>query len=322
MKLNAYQTTAGSRLYSSKLVHEVSVELTDRDSVSYTYGINNQNQNHVIGLRFINNLAQNCPFFLHPLSIDKNDDLVIDSRAWAKYDPIERYLKITDIRECDFQIMRGILEYKSHINKSVDELLSIGAAFSVGCFTRWLGGSIKRKLMLNDQEALVVDTIIALYFQYLHKDGFRYSTADELVKGRILKTITRNTPMVNLSVVEIIAADFDKVVDEVGDVNAYTLAHGIKTCSKSVKLEHFTVGVLFSIINRSWFGNNAAELVTIAIEHLPTWYALMHSAMTENLYRKTFLAESIHYENQRNRDGDAWLNRFNDYIKDSLPKSI
>ena len=59
----------------------------------------------------------------------------------------------------------------------------------------------------------------------------------------------------------------------------------------------------------SWFGSNAKEILAVALEHPPTWYAIVFSSLEERTYKNSMIARVA----ERFGKGGAWVDFKNAY---------
>ena len=45
--------------------------------------------------------------------------------------------------------------------------------------------------------------------------------------------------------------------------------------------------MLYNALGNSWFGSNKTELISVALEHPPTWVAMIYTAVNDRGYRKS-----------------------------------
>ena len=61
----------------------------------------------------------------------------------------------------------------------------------------------------------------------------------------------------------------------------------------SSRMKKFNAGLLYSIIGGGWFGANAREVMAVAVEHPPTFIALVHAAINDRSYRRSLFAKMV-----------------------------
>ena len=73
----------------------------------------------------------------------------------------------------------------------------------------------------------------------------------------------------------------------------------VQNVLENVRLKDFSMGMLVTLIGNSWFGVNANKILAIALEHPPTWLAVMGSAINYKGYKNTTIAKTIDKVNKR-----------------------
>jgi hypothetical protein len=46
---------------------------------------------------------------------------------------------------------------------------------------------------------------------------------------------------------------------------------------------------LLTIVRNSWFGTNAKDYIAVALEHPPTWMAIVYTAIVERTYKNSMI---------------------------------
>lgn len=65
----------------------------------------------------------------------------------------------------------------------------------------------------------------------------------------------------------------------------------VKEITENNRLQAFEEGILVNLLIASWFGTNAREMIAVALEHPPTWIALVYAAFTEKSYKNTVISK-------------------------------
>ena len=83
----------------------------------------------------------------------------------------------------------------------------------------------------------------------------------------------------------------------------------------SSRLDGLNPVVLYGIIKGSWFGKNASELVSVAIEHPPTFDALIYAAASTSSLQRTILGTLVKGE-LRDREAMSFVEKINHLMLD------
>jgi len=73
--------------------------------------------------------------------------------------------------------------------------------------------------------------------------------------------------------------------------SAEDLTSNIKAVVQNVRLNSFNLVGLLTLIKNSWFGERARVLLSVAIEHPPTWAAIVYEAVNERTFRNSLIAK-------------------------------
>jgi hypothetical protein len=61
---------------------------------------------------------------------------------------------------------------------------------------------------------------------------------------------------------------------------------------------------LITILKSSWFGNNAAELLAVSLEHPPTWVSLVYTSLSERSFKNANLSKIVERYGKNNADNE------------------
>jgi hypothetical protein len=82
------------------------------------------------------------------------------------------------------------------------------------------------------------------------------------------------------------------VIDEVGPLrNVDDLAEAMSTNSRQERTGKLKFQDIYLLLSNSWFGTNARENVGVALEHLPSYIAMLYMAVADRSYRKTVITQ-------------------------------
>lgn len=159
---------------------------------------------------------------------------------------------------------------------------------AMSSFASWLVNNITKRLSLDSREYNPARIVCAYYFAYLFQD----EEMSERDKFSIFRMIARNLNVESDLVVSLL--------EHVGPVhNLKDLCETLKVVIGSPRLNNLTPGFLIQIVRGGWFGQNAERILAAALEHPPTWLALVSTALSNRLYKRTGIMTAI----------DASLNR-------------
>lgn len=149
-------------------------------------------------------------------------------------------------------------------------------------YAHWLGEAISKRKSLNPADNLKVVTVCAWYYASLYLDpellrGGQLSESELYGMANRIARVTYNTS--------------EAVVDLIQRIGVISSSHDLVEALKDLgilRLRDLNVGLIYSWVSNSWFGNtSSAEMVGIAVEYPPYFVAMLHTAITENTYRRT-----------------------------------
>lgn len=246
---------------------------------------------------------EDVPTFTQYLNIGDNTDfkLIIDGRQYMKYDTRTGEYRLVAQNDWSYQCIRMALNVKLLKEGSVffSRLTDIPAKV----FTRWVSGALINKYILPPEAQQAVSVICAYYYFAMLNDELE-NPSDERV--RMIPTIARITS---------VPAEFiSDMVDQLGVLsNIEDLAHNLSEHGRTLRLNNLKWRDIFILLSPSWFGVNSRENIGIALEHLPTFIAMVYMALADRSYRKTIItqrAESV----ARGNELSSFINLVNNAV--------
>jgi hypothetical protein len=241
-------------------------------------------------------LANNVPAFAHPLlvDIDNNKLLFIDARSYGKIDINSNSFKVRNETEYNLLVTRAKLN-EVWIKDNPLWLRDI-SYIPMSIFSSWISESISRRFALDPREQFNLAILAAIFYNSLFTDEAEITEHEKL---RLINSISRSIHASTTDVMEII--------DKVSVVNnVFEYCSHAEEISGSIRLKELNPGILYSILGNTWFGTNAKEMVAVALEHPPTWIAILISAFTERSFKNSQISKLTERSNYK-RDGDNFV---------------
>lgn len=303
MLISPYATTAcrGYRIDDlKKEIRRATMSGDNRHSILTPSG-----KNVISSIVGVTSDSPNIPLFTHPMPflIDPTDTtqlfdyIAIDIRATTRIDRGGE-LKIINESEYEFQLMRGLLMAVARLEGG-NPLLSLGELPPI-VFVNWLSQVITRRLGLTPAEQVKIKIVTMFYWQSLfhdvEKDAF-----DEGEKRRVVTKLNSMTQIPSTLSFEI--SDRAKPMYSLENYTA-----GLVELIDTPRINSLTPGLLLSMLGGSWFGGNVKETVAVALEHPPTFLAMIHQALKERSYRKSQIGSLVYDNDKRNRGREFQIN--------------
>ncbi len=224
--------------------------------------------------------------------------VVIDARSYTRASrDREGNLSYSNPAEADFQKLRAKLQIIWQNNDyNRRDLLQVGD-IPAQAFFMWVGRTLSGKLGLDPEQSLILNVVCAYYYNCMFYEEGDFT---EDTKLRVIQTVSRQTRLNAQRTLEIL-----EPLDLLTNVNE--LIGAIHKSIPSPRVEQINLGFLFSVVRGSWFGANGSETVCVALEHPPTFIALVHSSLELRSFRNYTLAKVV--QNQvRSGNDRAFVN--------------
>lgn len=232
------------------------------------------------------------PTFAHPVFIKESDEreyVVIDVRNFTR---LSREGQLVTSAHLDMALakVRAILSAYWYKNDPID-FLSLGN-IQITIFARWMTDILTRRLALTPETQMRVTVISAYYYLCMFSKDVEIDEKTRIKWAGKISESTRVSSDVVLEIIERLQML----------LNVHDFVAALTSTSDSARFESFNVGLLFTVAGGSWFGANAAEIVACALEHPPTFIALLERAMKERGYRRTTLGRTVEMSTKRGED--------------------
>jgi hypothetical protein len=163
-------------------------------------------------------------------------------------------------------------------------------------FSRWIVQSLTQRFNLDMSTQMTVGVICALYyFQMMNKEPLALENFESYASHvSNITGVPRDSVVTTLEGLNKLPHNIDTMID------------AIKTSTRNVRLKDLNFTTLFMVLSMSWIGVHSRENIGLALEHGPTFLAMVYSAGDDRSYRKTVITR--HVENAgRPADVDAFL---------------
>lgn len=286
----AYDTTVGKAANIAKIKNAIIETIIHEGVWGFDYNLASAED----GIRpmFIASKADseaNIPFFIHPMivSLDqiKKEEVMVctDIRSFASYNKNSQnehdILNVRNKMELDLARIRTVLNivWIKDRPMSLRDISTIPTAV----FGNWVSETIAKRYALDPKDQMTIMILACIYYNTLFSPSSKIDEEDHVrVAGSIIKMTRAPSGMVS----EI----FDKVTDMSGIKDFCT---NIREICQNTRLDDFNEGVLVSLLITSWFGTNSKEMLAVALEHPPTWIAIVYSSFVERTYKNSGIAK-------------------------------
>lgn len=256
-------------------------------------------------------LANNVPAFAHPIIMrvteaDHSSEygVYIDSRSYGRIDPASGEFSVKNDIEYKLHVARAELNY-IWVNENGDWLRDV-SPIPMAIYASWMSEAIGRRFALDPREQFNIAILAGIFYcsQFSDKEEL-----DEKEKLYLVNSVTR--------AIKASAKDVLEIVDKVSVIrNLREFCARAEEVSGSIRLKELNPGLVYAILGNTWYGLNAAHNIAVAIEHPPTWIAILLSSFTERSFSKSQIAK-ITERSTFKRDGEQFVRSIRNLISTS-----
>lgn len=259
--------------------------------------------------------------FAHPLLISKNSSpkpvpgedgiYVIDGRGFIAMNRGGLTYRLTSGPTNDLSRLRLKLQ-KMWATQDPHLLLDLGS-YQVTVYSRWVTESLIRRFGVGPDTQMLVGIIVSYFYmcqfeptsvlQMYAKDTVKMET----FKHRCATVIARANYVKYEQARELI----DRIENPI--TNAAELMLAINTHGDNMRLDKLDRGFLYTTIGSSWTGTNSRELCHTALEHPPTFLAMLAQGLLERGWKHTGIGR-IALEQDKTDVGRAFISNITSLI--------
>ena len=235
--------------------------------------------------------------FTQPLIINRlgNDHVVLDGRPFiTDARGVDKNLSDYRVRQhADFMLLiyRGV--FTDILVKGATDMSS-AVHLTIKFFEHFITSTIVTRLNLrNDFDTQKRLSILCYLYYLIMSSEEKVSLEDKRTREFLKLWIVRNLPYN--------AVDVDSVLENIDDMDSLEgFCANLYNATQNPRLKTMKADDLYTLVAGSWFGINAREIIGVALEHVPTFMALVYSSLTDRSFRKCVLASRITTFGDRN----------------------
>jgi hypothetical protein len=162
---------------------------------------------------------------------------------------------------------------------------------TLAIYAQWIANALAFRYNLDYATKVKLLILAGIWYASNHVDGQEFARNDE---DRQIAAITNALKLTAIKGADVYAAyDSVKMINSIDEFCTKTKAY-----TGDVRLEDLNPGTMIAIIGGTWPVDNGIELAGVALEHPPTWLAMLYETTVNLAMRKTGLArlcEDKHY---------------------------
>lgn len=279
---DCYETTFGASVDTKRIVTSLKESMIKDGLGQVSLNVRNDGEFKPVFVTGSSPSENEIPLFAHPISVlnfQHASYVCADLRLFVRKDtPLDKVEdSVKNRTEYNFVKSRAILSLMWQDGQY--SKLRTNLAFAGTVYAAWLSESIAKTYGLNFKDQTVLAILSSMFYQSLFSEE---STFDEDAKQRMaVHTIkATNAPS------ELVFQVFDKVSD-LSTIESFCSA--VSAVTEDVRLRNFNLPVLLTIVKNSWYGTNAKEIISVGLEHPPTWVSVVYTALSERTYKTSMI---------------------------------
>lgn len=280
IRLTAYDTTVGSVLLKDSVKKELA-----QLYIRAVYEANNFTvQKDKTNIFYIDHKAtkimDDIPALIHPLLyIDDNQTKVLfsDVRMFINLKDSDRYdeMVATNPSELAFVTLRTDVNALWIDGEQDNIRRTLGLANKI--YAGWISDTITKRFGLNPEEQLKIFVIAHYFYRTQFYARSEFSTDEKYEFSFHTIKDSKVSPKFVNDILEALGP-MDSIVDFIEEV---------KRVIQSRRLTDLNLGTLITIMGTTWYGTNSKEILSVALEHPPTFTTLVAVSLTQRFYKKS-----------------------------------
>lgn len=277
----SYDTTFGPMYNTGSIVTKIKEALIKNGWAGWSMGVRDIDN---VRAAFINGQTQTdseIPSFTHPIVVEYRDEIYLcsDVRLHVRPEADADRGMIRNRVEWNFAKSRAVMSMK-WITGSQTELL-YGLAFGGTVFSILVSESLKQAFNLDFAEQTRITALSHLYYQSLFMKETKF---DEEQRQKMASHTIKCTKIPSEIVLEVMES-----FEEIKGIDDFCST--LVKMMDNVRLEKFDKAILYTLVRNSWFGANSKEIIPVALEHPPTWLAIVYAALSERSYKNSKISQ-------------------------------
>lgn len=316
---SAYDTTVGKAYDVKKVQGAIALALIKTDFVNTNVSGDLRFPISTDGFQasFVsNNTAEedSIPMFFHPITVDLRETrkdpnasyVVFDARQFLRQgngssEPVmQARVKVPN----DFQFHRIRTILAAHWEREDASNLFHATHVAVNVYARWISENITRRYGLQLDDKAKIEIVAAAFYTLLFSQENKVS--EEFITTHVARLAKASFST---------TSDVVEVLEQVNNMaNIEDLCNAIKAVTQNPRLDDLNPGMLVSLITNTFSGTNAKVITPVALEHPPTFIAMVYACFTEKSFKYAQMS-SITERFKGKKGEDAFIQGLRAYMQ-------
>ena len=215
--------------------------------------------------------------------------MVIDLRPWAsKVSNQEGAISIPKKSAAELVVKRACVSYLWE-NGNAEDLFNI-SPLPITVYSRWITGAISKRLGLSPADQVVVQIFSAIFYISQFTDLKQWD-AGQSTDVCVLVAGATGIPVETV-------LQYAQDIDPIADLASFVTA--LKATNQTKNFTQLSPALVLTLVAGSWYGlADNREVIGVAIEHPPTFVALIDAAINNATFKRTPLSDIVHGLNKK-----------------------
>lgn len=310
---DSYQTTIGSVYATDKIVSSIKESIIKDYIDEVTLGVRGNEDISPIFITGSFASEANIPIFTHPISINYKNKryLVTDIRHFIRkgtpFSDIESGIR----NRTEFNFVKGRAVLNMLWLAGYANQMRMGLSFAGTVYAAWISEAISRTYALDFKDQTTIAVIASFFYQTLFKDTKEW-TEDELER-LVIHTI-KATKTDETFVMPI----FKKIIEQNPKFSTLEdFCKAVVNNVENVRLTNFGLGMLLTLIKSSWYGTNSKDILSVSLEHPPTFISIIYTTLNERTYKNSILYKIAERFGKRG-ESDEFMKTYASMVKEHI----
>lgn len=280
---DCYDTTVGSVSVTKSIVTAIKEAMIKDNLGHMSLNVKDVGAYKPVFITGNANSESQIPLFAHPITIKNSQSeqyMCADVRFFVRKDTpldnIEKSIKnVTEFNLAKSRLVLSMLWADGQEGK-----IKNGLSFAGVVYSNWLSETIAKTYALDFKDQTTLNIIAHFFYQSLFSEEDTFSPEDK-------ERMALHTAKATNAPATLVLSIFDKIekMDGLEDFCAI-----IPQILENVRLKNFNLAMLLTIVKNSWYGTNAKENICVALEHPPTWIAIVWTSLYERTFKTSLIA--------------------------------
>lgn len=287
LKVFPEDTTLGSKLVNNDLKSKYIEHKIKNNNKSHRYNVIPEKDLPISIIVGRDNAEKELPLLQFPIVInltDKDKVLVTDLRKHIIYDETQSKLEdmTRNLSSLSFELLRTIF---TKLLNSNDDSLALLHKYSGFIYSHWLTGILSTSI-LNLNPIDKINVLITVYHYY--KSITANCTLDETKLPLIAHSCGGLFHTTTLKAHDTLLLLNDNPITPDDLIDNIKITLGPDSSGKLLDTR-----LLYKVVSNTWHGPNNTINLPIAIEHIPTWMAILYTSIEDKAFKRSIVNKII-----------------------------